>query len=81
MSSGASVNSTTSRLCTKKTELENKLEGLQTKRIHVVWEKSSAELMNRHLGEKTSNLEKENEGLSYQLVEVKETISQMHLDV
>jgi hypothetical protein len=81
VSSGASVNSTTSRLCTKKTELENKLEGLQTKRIHVVWEKSSAELMNRHLGEKTSNLEKENEGLSYQLVEVKETISQMHLDV
>lgn len=81
MSSGASVNSTTSRLCTKKTELENKLEGLQTKRIHVVWEKSSAELMNRHLGEKTSNLEKENEGLSYQLVEVKETISQMRLDV
>jgi hypothetical protein len=81
VSSGASVNSTTSRLCTKKTELENKLEGLQTKRIHVVWEKSSAELMNRHLGEKTSNLEKENEGLSYQLVEVKETISQMRLDV
>lgn len=81
MSLGASVNSTTSRLCTKKTELENKLEGLQTKRIHVVWEKSSTELMNRHLGEKTSNLEKENEGLSYQLGEVKETISQMRLDV
>lgn len=67
MASGAFVDSTTSWLRHEKTELETKIKHLPTKNTEAIWEKSASESRSRHLADKASKLEKENDDLSRQL--------------
>lgn len=73
VASGALVHSVTSRLRAEKAELKNKIERLRTENTNDVREKSAADVRSQCLADKANNLEKENDELSRQLGEVKET--------
>lgn len=77
MTSKTFIDSTTLRLRAKKVELETKIECLLTMNTKYVWGKSAAKSKSRRQAEKADKLEKENDDLSRQLGEIKETVAQI----
>jgi predicted RNase H-like nuclease (RuvC/YqgF family) len=75
VTSGALVDLATSRLRSEKKRLEDKFERLRTKNTKAIRDKSATENKSCNLLDKVGTLEKENEGLSHQLGELKDTMA------
>jgi hypothetical protein len=75
VASGALVDIVTSQLCFERKQLEDKIESLRMQSTEGIRGKSVAKNKSQNLLEKVVSLEKENEGLSHQLSELKDIVA------